>query len=99
MPEDQEPLSYANYPQSIAEIRSDRSRQGTDWTPRDVLIATLRDLDSGRIAPHTLVVSWIEPGTAPGVEIHSFCCASPQNSLVLGALAYTVHKLARGKEM
>lgn len=50
------PHSFAGHPQSIAELRSDKSRRADDWTPRDVLIDTLRDLDEGKISPDVLVV-------------------------------------------
>ena len=38
---------YKDYPPSITEIKSDKTQNGKDWTPRDALIAALRDVDSG----------------------------------------------------
>ena len=48
--------NFANHPLSIAEIKSSRSGDGSDWTPRDALIAALRDVDSGEQAPTCCVI-------------------------------------------
>lgn len=47
---------YSSAPQSITEIRADREGDMRIWTPRDVLVSTLRALDAGDIAPDALVV-------------------------------------------
>jgi hypothetical protein len=49
---------YSNYPQSVAEIRSDKTWRAIDWTPRDALISCLRDIDSGKIKPDSLLICW-----------------------------------------
>lgn len=38
---------FREAPQTIGELRSDKSTLGKDWTPRDLLISLLRDIDSG----------------------------------------------------
>lgn len=48
--------SYANHPLSVGDIRSERSNDAKDWSPRDVLIDTLRRIDRGEVAPAALVV-------------------------------------------
>lgn len=40
-------MDYSDYPRSVSEIRSDRTCKSSDWTPRDLLISLLRDIDSG----------------------------------------------------
>lgn len=32
------------------------------WTPRDVIVDLLRDIDTGKVAPTSLIVTWIEQG-------------------------------------
>lgn len=46
-------IDYSNYPQSIAEIKA---KTGADWTPRDALIAALRDLDSGELKMNRIII-------------------------------------------
>lgn len=53
--------NYAKAPQSITEIRSDKTGKSEDWTPRDALIATLREIDSGEFNPDKIIIVWNEP--------------------------------------
>lgn len=73
------PDNFADHPLSIAEIRADKSQNATDWTPRDVLIELLRDIDSGAIAPDALIVAMSIPDeTFPdGYATMKFRQASP----------------------
>lgn len=48
--------NFADAPPSITEIRSDKSMKAKDWTPRDCLIATLRELDQGKIKPEQVII-------------------------------------------
>ncbi len=48
---------YSEHPKSLTEARGEKTGRGSDWTPRDVLISALRDLDSGELpAAQTVVV-------------------------------------------
>lgn len=47
---------FSNHPKSIGEIKAGKGRDGALWTPRDALIAALRDLDSGEINPDSVVI-------------------------------------------
>lgn len=47
---------FKDAPQTISEIRSDRSQLGKDWAPRDVLVSLLRGIDSGELKTDSLVV-------------------------------------------
>lgn len=40
--------SFAEYPRTIGELRSDKTDKSHDWTVRDMLISVLRDIDSGK---------------------------------------------------
>jgi hypothetical protein len=39
--------SFAGHPQSLGEIRAASGGDSTQWTPREVLIAMLRQIDDG----------------------------------------------------
>ncbi len=54
------PESYADHPVSIAEARAEAAADASKWTPRDVLINTLRRLDRGEIDPAELIICWAE---------------------------------------
>lgn len=59
--ENREPESFAEAPTSIAEHKAISTGQGAGlWQPRDVLIAALRDIDSGNSKPHTLIIAMAE---------------------------------------
>lgn len=53
----EEPGEFANAPQSITELRSEREGDMSLWTPRDVLVHILRQIDSGEIEPKHVVVA------------------------------------------
>lgn len=40
---------FSNHPMSIGEVKAERMNSSGEWTARDVLIATLRDIDSGEL--------------------------------------------------
>ena len=48
--------NYSDAPQSITEIRAERDGDMRIWSPRDVLVAALRSLDSGQINPDAMVI-------------------------------------------
>jgi hypothetical protein len=90
--------SFADAPLSVAEIRSDKSANGADWTPRDALIATLREIDSGKLKPDALVIAMREPTTDPGASITTFKNATPDALVAYGLMVDTILKLARTGE-
>lgn len=47
---------FKDHPKSFTELRSEREDDAKIWTPRDVLIAMLRRIDSGEAKPDVLVV-------------------------------------------
>lgn len=52
--------TYKDAPKSITEIKADRAHSAKLWTPRDCLIATLREIDSGQINPTGLAICYVE---------------------------------------
>lgn len=53
MPDDE---NFANHPESITALRAAKEHDGSKWTPRDALIAALRAIDNGVIAPDMLAI-------------------------------------------
>ena len=49
-------VDYSDHPKSITEIKALKVDDGSMWTPRDALIAALRDLDSGVIKPSSIII-------------------------------------------
>jgi hypothetical protein len=47
---------FSNAPVSIAELRALKGDKAKDWSPRDALVRTLRQIDSGEINPINLVM-------------------------------------------
>lgn len=74
--------NFASYPKSIGEIRAASSALAKDWSPREALIAALRDIDSGKADPDALVITWRERGQ----EVTQFLAASPDGLVTLGLL-------------
>lgn len=50
--------SFKDYPKSVTEIKSAKTNKASDCLPRDVLIETLRDIDSGALKTKHLIVVW-----------------------------------------
>lgn len=53
--------NYAAHPPSVTELRANREGDGTKWTARDVLVSSLRRIDTGEINPDTLVLFYRNP--------------------------------------
>lgn len=87
---------YSEHPQSVAEIRAGKAGRARLWTPRDALIDMLRDIDSGKVAPRTLVICWSEPDQS-GEMCAYFSAAGPDIMSSLGTVeaAKTVMLLGR----
>ena len=47
---------YHDYPKSLGEVKSGRTMDSADWTPRDCLISMLREIDNG-LEVNLLVIS------------------------------------------
>lgn len=85
---------FSQYPESLGERRSAEESNGALWTPRDALIAMLRDIDSGRISPDALIVCYRE-AIGTGDVRSSYFNASADIHQALGLLAATSIKLMK----
>ncbi len=76
--------TYADYPRSVNELRSQRSGNAADWSPREMLITLLRDLDAGSIKPESMVVVFRQK-RHPGYRT-DFSAACPDGTVLVGLL-------------
>ncbi len=51
---------FSKLPESLAERRMRESDDCTKWTPRDVLLHFLRDIDNGSLVPDGLIVLYLK---------------------------------------
>jgi hypothetical protein len=89
------PENFADYPESIADRRSDLSNSCTDWSPRDALINMLRDIDSGKIKTDVICICYRkehDDGTAPTT---SFCISSKDGHVTIGVVHVVLDHLTR----
>lgn len=85
--------SFGNYPQSVNELRCLRSGNAADWSPRDVLIQVLRDIDAGVMHPDALIVSFrekVERGFCT-----SFSASCPDSTVMIALLEQTKFRIWR----
>lgn len=79
------PENFADYPMSVAERRAAFGLDGSLWTPRDALIAMLRDIDAGTINTDALVISYRHRDETGGA--HTFYrAATPDKCTALGLM-------------
>lgn len=86
--------SFKDAPVSIGEVRAEQSGFGSDWTPREALVAALRDLDAEKIAPDALIIGYREPCEDGGTVV-SFYNSSPDATVTHGILAIVGQKVSR----
>lgn len=48
---DNDDENFARHPITISEMRARKSGESVDWTPRDVLLWLLRNIDQGEVGP------------------------------------------------
>lgn len=61
-------------PANLAEVRAQKAEDCKLWTPRDLALALLRDIESGEIKPEQITVDFLEK-TAAGRWRHGFFAA------------------------
>lgn len=85
--------NFAEHPISLTEARSNKSQDASDWTPRDALIALLRRIDRGEVAPEALVVVFRHPGDVPGAVQTGWTVASSDPHITLGILQRAIQNI------
>lgn len=84
----QYPESFADYPRSLADVKSDKSNAACDWKPRDLLIDMLRDLDSGKIEADAMLVIWTKMDKDGAITKRR--TASPNVIVTQGMIAHSI---------
>ena len=93
---DAKAMSYANYPPTIGELRSQLDR-AANWKPRDALINMLRAIDAGEIEPDMLVIAYRNP-KGGGYQLGYSHSSNDQYALI-GLLTKLVDEVVQaGKE-
>lgn len=82
-------MDYSDHPLSITEIKSDKTNRGSDWTPRDALIALLRDIDSGKRDVQGIFIAARVAGAGEGAcrPFFSACARDPIDAMGMIELA------------
>lgn len=91
--------NFSEAPLSVAEIRSSKNRNGADWSPRDALIHTLREIDKGVLDPQSMIICMAEGALPNGGIATSFVNATPNPVVAYGLLVDTILKLGRTERL
>lgn len=86
--------SFAELPVSLGERRADQSMNAAHWSPREALLAALRDLDRGNLSADALLVIWRKK-TADGVTDSHYLASSPDVHTTLGLLEMAKHQVLK----
>lgn len=76
------PDSFADYPVQLNEVVL---QDCGGWTPREVLIAMLREIDSGEVAPYALMVAY-SAANENGTTSTGLKASAPDGPSMLGTL-------------
>lgn len=87
--------SFAGHPQTVSELRANRDANASAWTPRDVLVSVLRDIDEGKFAPDALIVIHRE-FKSPGHTSSHYAASAPDVHATMGMLAYAQFQVGTG---
>lgn len=77
---------FSQHPPTVGEIRSNKSQNAKDWTPRDMLVHLLRAIDCGEIALDSAVVCY-RAKDEKGDEFTGWQAATPNVLVTLGLLS------------
>lgn len=84
---------FSEHPRSVAEVRSDRSGDAADWTPRDCLIDLLRAIDQGEKV-ESMIICWTVRDEA-GKQRARYRQATPNALITLGLLSRTAGEMMK----
>lgn len=76
---------------SLGDVRSDITGRADQWSPRDVLLRTLHDIDSGELNPDALIVC--HATMADGIMGVGFLASIPTAMHGVGILEIVKYKL------
>ena len=79
---------FKNAPVSINEIRASKFEDAGEWTPRDLLVHLLRQIDNDEIDPTSMIICHKTKGTCG-----SYVMASPSISEIVEMVSQTEFSL------
>ena len=81
-------------PNELAERRAQEKSDCRLWTPKDALLACLRDIESGEINPECLAIhySWVEDGENPD-RLFSYYASNVTTLQHAGLLAMALSRI------
>lgn len=87
---------FKDAPQTIGELKSDKTSRANAWSMRDVLIGLLRDIDNGKINTDACVIIYREAETVGAGTFTHFRVASPDVHTTLGLLRHCEWEMLSG---
>jgi hypothetical protein len=87
--------NFSEYPPSIGERRADKAHDAALWSPRDALVALLRDIDKGVVNPDALVVVYRWKGDDGDLR-SGFYAATSDVHVTIGLLSEAANKFSAG---
>ena len=72
------PDNFKDYPVSLQEAKAHNASRSDEWTPRDMLIAALRDIDAGKLDPKEAFLI-MATGDTPDDFTHTWRASSGSN--------------------
>ena len=87
--------NFKGFPRTIGELRSDKSDNGRDWTPRDALISLLREIDSGETKATAIFICGVEQSQEGGLWRVFYRNASASQVESLGVIELSKEKFLR----
>ncbi len=87
--------SFKDHPESIAEVRAGKARDAALWSPRDVLISLLREIDGG-LEIDAMVIAFRRKGEAGDA---CYRAAVPDRVVALGLMEIVKGYLLPGRRL
>jgi hypothetical protein len=88
---------FSKYPQSIKEVRANKSEDAADWSPRDAIIVMLRRIDAGEFneVDTAIVAIRSKPKDGSPGHITSYSSAGPSAAVTFGTFELAKLKMYR----
>lgn len=88
---------FKGHPETIGEIRAFKSKRARDWSPRDLLIRMLREIDEGRLNPDVMVLcfAWVDDEKERNAD---WVASSPDPLMTYGVLSQCAYRINKASE-
>lgn len=86
---------FSDYPEILNALRAEKEQSAAAWSPRDVLLYLLKEIDSGNVDPEALVVCYADKYDGQKYRV-GYRVSSPSYVLSLGMLEATKFTIMNG---